>query len=626
MGLEQQESNPCEASEEPILIAPLDSRRSQQELTVHANANGSQSSLHSASVDIFTHDVLDDPCTQVRLIELMPAPELDDPIHCKLRKVSSLEDEKYTAISYVWGETWGQCNAEVNGKPLPITANLDSVLRRVRARDPTHSQILWIDAICINQGDMNEKNHQISMMRNIYATASKLLVYLGDSDPDIAKLLDGPFTSDMVGIYKLLKLDWWSRAWVFQEFVVASEPPEFGVGNKWISLDRLRQVLIYAQIAEGFRIVEREDTIIPEVTEEVFYDRRNLIMSYGSWKTEKNREVSLQYLLQATASRKATVPHDHIYAVIGLLPLPLPELPVDYCMPISELYQRAMVICIRASNSLSLVERAILQKERTHSVPSWCIDFSTPWYESFSRHHRQDHRRPGHGYLGHSFQQGSLTIMARPLGKVVYVQKFEVETKSTPILLQQYASSIRQFVSKARICLRSRHSDAEIEHLLREGQLWETVLGGRDWDWIRRKYGRPISRSFKFCIHKFSHLSTFKDVENSVNWMYTEPSDGIEDRKPIINLASLVLALKPIWDGTYTMSLTDTGYMVHCKATPHVGDIVCAIPDCVSDVILRPREQQGHILLAPTFVSRKKPWGEEVQEFPVSQLGQFVLY
>ncbi|KAI1743393.1 heterokaryon incompatibility protein-domain-containing protein [Xylaria scruposa] len=625
MDLERQDSNPCEVSEEPRLIVPLDSRRSQEGSTIYTNANNSRSAL----ADMFTHDVLDDSCTQVRLIELMPAPELDDPIHCNLRKVSFLENENYTAISYVWGDTWGKFSVEINEKSLPITANLDSVLRRVRARDPAHSQILWIDAICINQGDMNEKNHQVSMMRNIYAAASKVLVYLGDSDPDIMKLLDGPLNSandeDMVGVYKLLELGWWSRIWVFQEFVVASQPPEFGIGNKWISLEFLRRVLIFAQIAESFGVAGREGTIVPEVTEEVFYDRRNLITSYDSWRSEENRNVSLQDLLQSTASRKATVLHDHIYAVIGLLPLPLPELPVDYCMPIWELYQRAMVACIRTSNSLSLVERAVLQKTRTQPIPSWCVDFSTPWYETVSHYkQRPIHRRggPTYGYLRHCFQQGSLTIMARPLGNVVYVQSFEVKTTSALVLLQQFASSIQQFVAKARICLRSRNSDAEIDHLLREGKLWETVLGGRNWDWVRRKYGHHISCAFDFCIHHFSQLSTFKDIENSASWMYTEPSDSIGDRQPIINVASF----KPIWDGTYTMSLTDTGYMVHCKAATQIGDIVCAIPNCVSDVILRPREQQGHIILGPSFVNRKRSWGEEEHEFPMSQLGQFVLY
>jgi hypothetical protein len=38
---------------------------------------------------------------------------------------------------------------------------------------------LWIDQICINQDDLLKKNHQVSVMRNIYSSCASVIVWLG---------------------------------------------------------------------------------------------------------------------------------------------------------------------------------------------------------------------------------------------------------------------------------------------------------------------------------------------------------------------------------------------------------------------------------------------------------------
>jgi hypothetical protein len=49
-----------------------------------------------------------------------------------------------------------------------------------RLRSPSHSRVLWIDAICINQNDDDEKSHQVGMMRKIYKACQKCTVWLGE--------------------------------------------------------------------------------------------------------------------------------------------------------------------------------------------------------------------------------------------------------------------------------------------------------------------------------------------------------------------------------------------------------------------------------------------------------------
>lgn len=100
----------------------------------------------------------------------------DEPSHC------------YEALSYVWGEENRKVNInfkQQNGttdstfSAFAVTQNLSEALLHLRHEDVTRS--IWIDAICINQGDKTEKNHQVFMMGEVYKKATKVIVWLGPS-------------------------------------------------------------------------------------------------------------------------------------------------------------------------------------------------------------------------------------------------------------------------------------------------------------------------------------------------------------------------------------------------------------------------------------------------------------
>jgi len=70
-----------------------------------------------------------------------------------------------------------QHHITINNHDLQITTNLDSALRHLRK--PHNAIRLWIDAICINQADTNERSEQVRQMRDIYMYASKVIIWLG---------------------------------------------------------------------------------------------------------------------------------------------------------------------------------------------------------------------------------------------------------------------------------------------------------------------------------------------------------------------------------------------------------------------------------------------------------------
>ena len=68
----------------------------------------------------------------------------------------------------------------MNGLPLKVTPNLEEALRSLRDdSEGGQSRTLWVDAICINQTDTLERNHQVAQMQEIYADAQQVIVWLG---------------------------------------------------------------------------------------------------------------------------------------------------------------------------------------------------------------------------------------------------------------------------------------------------------------------------------------------------------------------------------------------------------------------------------------------------------------
>lgn len=84
---------------------------------------------------------------------------------------------RYEALSYVWGSSDLSSSIATRGGVIPLTANLDEALRRVRDRDRIRR--IWADGVCINQNDLKERGHQVRLMGHIYKDAEKVLIWLG---------------------------------------------------------------------------------------------------------------------------------------------------------------------------------------------------------------------------------------------------------------------------------------------------------------------------------------------------------------------------------------------------------------------------------------------------------------
>jgi hypothetical protein len=121
---------------------------------------------------------------QIRLIVLSWTLE-DESLTASLITVQLDDsDDQYHALSYVWGSEEKPRVLRIGGTDqiISITESAYLALDRLRLNFalPAQPFIVWIDAICINQADDQEKNQQVTMMANIYAHASKVYAYLGE--------------------------------------------------------------------------------------------------------------------------------------------------------------------------------------------------------------------------------------------------------------------------------------------------------------------------------------------------------------------------------------------------------------------------------------------------------------
>jgi hypothetical protein len=130
----------------------------------------------------------------------------------------------YEALSYVWGSIGPVQSILIGDEHLDVTPNLYAAL--VRLRDASFPRIIWIDAICINQADDNEKSEQIQIMAEIYGKATRVLIWLGESANDSDDALESIRARGAVSIddretkrmeqavMSLLQREWFERIWV----------------------------------------------------------------------------------------------------------------------------------------------------------------------------------------------------------------------------------------------------------------------------------------------------------------------------------------------------------------------------------------------------------------------------
>ncbi|KAK0748434.1 heterokaryon incompatibility protein-domain-containing protein, partial [Apiosordaria backusii] len=129
-----------------------------------------------------------DDSFSIRLISVISSP--GEPISCRLWAASfnDAATAGYFALSYVWGDASITEKIMVNGLPFQATRNLVLALKWY-SKSEYVSHPIWVDAVCINQCNIPERNDQVRFMGSIYTSCWEALCFLGpNADEEDAKL------------------------------------------------------------------------------------------------------------------------------------------------------------------------------------------------------------------------------------------------------------------------------------------------------------------------------------------------------------------------------------------------------------------------------------------------------
>ncbi|KAK5745156.1 hypothetical protein LTR17_001608 [Elasticomyces elasticus] len=129
---------------------------------------------------MFHYRPLTDPSKQIRLLKLEPVRGGADEIRISLSSWDLAEAPEYVAISYTWGSDKSTHRICINDGGFCVRKNCSLALQECQRNEVTAH--IWIDALCINQTDMEEKSHQVAMMGTIFGQAVKTYVSLGSWD------------------------------------------------------------------------------------------------------------------------------------------------------------------------------------------------------------------------------------------------------------------------------------------------------------------------------------------------------------------------------------------------------------------------------------------------------------
>lgn len=141
----------------------------------------------STETPTFQHNPLQDAKTHIRLLKIVSVVKTRAiPVHCELATFPIAEAPPYRAISYTWGDPAHLTSIIVNGQQMNVRLNCEYALRQASQEDEdgTADHLIWIDSICVNQLDNDEKGAQVAMMGEIFKTASRVLACVGAHGDD----------------------------------------------------------------------------------------------------------------------------------------------------------------------------------------------------------------------------------------------------------------------------------------------------------------------------------------------------------------------------------------------------------------------------------------------------------
>ena len=366
---------------------------------------------------------LDNDKREIRLLRVLPG-EFNSQIRCDLFKSSLVKPPRYKALSYVWGDSSNRRKIVVNGNDVSVTANLELALRRLRAHADGTPLTLWVDALCINQNNLDERGEQVALMGSIYSSCSEVCIWLGPCDCEynptcldsdgcgtgnvtgltlcVRTLISfasgahlgqvAPFAAGTQGSYQLMldamtelaNSSWFCRAWIVQEAYLAPNATVY-FGNAALSRELLWDAHINREKLAATCACCRGTPDIGPLLGAVgtfFVKLRRLVLRdpNGPQSSKGSLNGPNLALLEYTLSQRAqdcSDDRDRVYAYLGILEVlfDVELLKPDYHLTPSQLYFQVCADAVLKGHTLDFLAWNTSKNRCRGELPSWVIDW-----------------------------------------------------------------------------------------------------------------------------------------------------------------------------------------------------------------------------------------------------------
>jgi hypothetical protein len=325
----------------------------------------------------------------------------------------------YQALSYTWGDCERKVPILLDGQTFLVTENLEGALRHLRCLTPDDSAKalpLWVDAICINQENIDERDSQVRRMKSIYEQAVRVVIWVGkynefsdeifgssrwkidrveDNSEAMARSalvlclvlkeeatqqegseisigLEDCHHSDNLQVWaqlsRLFHRPWFERLWVIQELAASQKAIV-----QWGKLQ-----IHWSALEMAAKFILRPGRILPPQIRKMFpllgAHRITQVALQSMFNFDTNNILTILY---NTQNAKCTDPRDRLYAIQGIVK-DNHDIEIDYSIPVHQVYRNWAEKRIRRTNTVDIFS-ACADSSRGGDLPSWVPDLRRPF-------------------------------------------------------------------------------------------------------------------------------------------------------------------------------------------------------------------------------------------------------
>ena len=551
----------------------------------------------------YTYDALPTRDSIVRLLTLLPGSFHED-IQVSLATVTLKTARliNYDALSYTWGTSIRDQKIYIrieNDSRTPqyryvlVTPNLAEACRYLRLEGSP--RVFWIDAVCIDQNNTDERGPQVRLMPDVFKYSFRVIVWLGPeaddstycfsylnrlaSENEQSYLRSGrqafaenrmPLhytTREYQSVKALFDRPWFERVWIMQEIQHGRDK-----GIVWCGRDSITWVKFH--IAAVIIRQSHKGQSGPEWRK--FEDRSSIIAHLGSSVMN-----SLTPLLRDSSRMKCADPRDKIFAILGMLP-PKAKGIADVVEP--DYNKSVPEVCLEWFRAMttyrqSYVTLATWEPNDQSNRPSWVPDLDTP------------QKRPGVAidwqYADANAKIDSITVNLGPILEVMGVNVATVTSAKT----LDFETNEPHHVSAQLKKLFEKSSPSEPDFRYRD------IVEAFSFTFCRGRYRESrIPPAWDAAEMSFSTFS--QEFQRLLQDIGHAPPAALQDSRPNMN----VFARMRTSCRDRVVIKTSEGHIGVAPAATRPGDIVIVLISCPTLLILHPLENGRHILIGPSYV------------------------